>query len=158
MTGRSVQSFHSWPAIFKAPRWSVPPPGGRTAGLQPYSSQPLCPFISSSGGKHSQCLWFLCVFYFPALCSLARLPCSCIGKTSGEKSRPQLRPPWQQETHLLPRRHEHARGGRVRHGAAPHHHTPTHGLQALVRFHTGFPVRVQGPHFSVVAAELLPPL
>ncbi|TMS22374.1 hypothetical protein E3U43_012639 [Larimichthys crocea] len=59
---------------------------------------------------------------------------SCAGKTPREESGTQLRTSGQQETDLLHRRHEHARGGCIWHGATSHTHTPTHGLQSLRHF------------------------
>lgn len=57
---------------------------------------------------------------------------SCLGEAFREESRKELRSSRKQETHLLYRRHEHARGGRLRHGATSHTNPPTHGLQSLV--------------------------
>lgn len=71
--------------------------------------------------------------YISALCSYIPLPHSGVGKAPWEESRAQLWTSWQPKTDLLHRRHEYAWGGRLWHGATSHSHTPTHGLQPLVR-------------------------
>lgn len=108
---------------------------------------------------HSQVWWnpyswwnYCCHFCIHAHCTAARMghrychlrferpslsPVSCPREASGKEGREKLWPPRAQEADLLHRRHEHAGGGCLRDGAAPHPHQAAPGLRPLVGAHRG---------------------